>query len=120
MIRNQSTTSSTSPLGHTLSKPINSTISSKQYSSQISYQQPSKLSQAPGSSHGPPSAINENLNIANQKSLNGENMVSGPLPKPNVKILDLQHNLLPFDSGIQGVTHLAGTGAGGIATSTGQ
>ena len=47
-----------------------------------------------------PSTINENHNIVNQRSLNKENMVSGPLPKPNVKIIDLQHNLLPFDSGI--------------------
>jgi len=41
--------------------------------------------------------MNENQNIANQKNLSHDNMVSGPLPKPNVKIVDLQHNLLPFD-----------------------
>jgi len=28
---------------------------------------------------------------------NKENVVSGPLPQPNVKIVDLQHNLLPFE-----------------------
>ena len=65
-----------------------------------------------------PATINENHNIANQRSLNKENMVSGPLPKPNVKIIDLQHNLLPFDSGIQGVSQ-AGVGIG-IASNTGQ
>ena len=29
-------------------------------------------------------------------NINKEN-VSGPLPQPNVKIIDLQHNLMPFD-----------------------
>ena len=48
-----------------------------------------------------------------------EGMVSGPLPKPNVKIVDLQHNLLPFDSGIQGVGQFSGS-SGAIATNTGQ
>lgn len=46
--------------------------------------------------------------------LNKENTVSGPLPKPHVKIIDLQHNLLPLDSGIHSLQ------LGGIATSTGQ
>lgn len=45
-------------------------------------------------------------------------MVSGPLPKPNVKIIDLQHNLLPFDSGMQG-SNPSSVGIG-IASSTGQ
>ena len=45
-------------------------------------------------------------------------MISGPLPKPNVKIIDLQHNLLPFDSGIQGTSQ--GGGGHGIASNTGQ
>jgi hypothetical protein len=30
-------------------------------------------------------------------TINKENVVSGPLPQPNVKIVDLQHNLLPFE-----------------------
>lgn len=68
--------------------------------------------------------LNENnQNIANQKSFNQDSMVSGPLPKPNVKIIDLQHNLLPFDSGLQGVSSLVTTGSGvnsGIASNTGQ
>jgi len=45
-------------------------------------------------------------------------MVSGPLPKPNVKIVDLQHNLLPFDSGLQVTNQLLG-GTGAIASNTG-
>ena len=45
--------------------------------------------------------------------------MSGPLPKPNVKIVDLQHNLLPFDSGLQGVNQLSGN-SGAIASNTGQ
>ena len=45
-------------------------------------------------------------------------MISGPLPKPNVKILDLQHNLLPFDSGLQGVSQMS-SASGAIATNTG-
>ena len=40
-----------------------------------------------------------------------------------MKIVDLQHNLLPFDSGLQGVGQFIGGVAGGnsaIASSTGQ
>lgn len=49
--------------------------------------------------------------------LNKENTTSGPLPKPHVKIIDLQHNLLPLDSGI----HSLQLGIGvGIASNTGQ
>ena len=68
--------------------------------------------------------MNENHNIiGNQKS---DSFVGiGQMPKPNVKIIDLQHNLLPFDSGVQGVAQMvtstgATVGSGGaIASSTG-
>ena len=43
--------------------------------------------------------MNENHNIiGNQKSDSFGGI--GQMPKPNVKIIDLQHNLLPFDSGV--------------------
>ena len=79
--------------------------------------------QAPASSHGGGGGLSyteNNQNIANQKHSNQEGMISGPLPKPNVKIVDLQHNLLPFDSGIQGMGQLTATSGGAIATNTGQ
>lgn len=97
MIRNQSSLS-TSPIAHSVVKTIGS-VGSKQYNS--TFNQQYNPVGPPTSGHGTGlSNINENQNIANQKSGNLEGMTSGALPKPNVKIIDLQHNLLPFDSGI--------------------
>jgi hypothetical protein len=43
---------------------------------------------------------------------NKEN-VSGPLPQPNVKIIDLQHNLLPFESNSsESINGMSGSGMG--------
>ena len=56
--------------------------------------------------------------MSDQRSLNKENTVSRPLPKPNVEIIDLKHNLLPFDSGIEGASQ--GDVGIGIASNTGQ
>ena len=86
MLRNQSS-SSTQPLGHSLTKPINS-VGAKNYNSTISNQQASGTSPGagaaniPGSSHGAGVGANNsstitsqhlnenNQNIANQKNFN--------------------------------------------------
>lgn len=49
-------------------------------------------------------------------NLNKEQSI-GVLPKPHVKIIDLQHNLLPLDSGIHSSQLSIGVG---IASNTGQ
>ncbi len=88
-------------MGHSLTKPTINTIgnissSKQQYSSNnnmnaIMGTSGTNIMQMPGSSHGGAGSSypENNQNIANQKSLNSDNMISGPLPKPNVKIVDL-------------------------------
>lgn len=49
---------------------------------------------------------------------NKENVGSGPLPQPHVKIIDLQHNLLPFESNSSESVGV-GLGVGGIGLSIG-